>query len=429
MNKALPVFLFFLAASAGGAQVSGESSIRATSLTVGHGWGVVRELRTFTLKAGEQEVLLEGIPQEADLSSLVVRSRRVPLELLDCRRQRASAKEGGQGGDLRWSSRTGFAGAAAPDDPSAPVVCRIRSPIDWDGMGLDVSYVIHGFDWSAIYQVAVRGEQTEEKEPVSVDLSGLVRIENKTSRSFADAQVRLAGGRTREVADPAADPGFLTLDEDSPLADLWREKPREPKPEFEYEIPQSVSLNAHTASGVVLIRTVRTPASRIYTMAAEDFPPVSEDRDGPLRKRIVLKNIAANRMGIPLPPGRVQVFLGSMRSKLLQEGFFERTPVNGTIRIDLGLAEDVRGMRMAGRASDPLVGYFEQSFLVTVRNQRDSDIVCEIDEKPPVSLEWNVVSATSSYVESSHRLRFNVALKTRTEDIIEYKLRIRQPEL
>jgi hypothetical protein len=429
MNKALPVFLCLLAATAGNAELSAEPSIRSTSLTIGHGWAVVRELRSIALREGEQEILLEGIPPEADLSSLVVRSQRVPLELLECHRKSVSADAVRQGSDVRWTSGKGFAGAAAPDDQSGPVVCFIRSPMNWEGMGLDVSYVINGFDWSAIYQVAVRGEQAEEKEPVSVDLSGLVRIENKTSRSFANAKVLLAGGRARESISPSAGPGFLSLDEDSPLADLWREQPREPKPEFEYDIPQSVSLNAHTATDVVLVRTVRTPATRIYTMVAEDFPPVSEDRDSPLRKRIVLKNISANRMGIALPPGRVQVFLGSQRSRLLQEGFFERTPVNGTIRIDLGLAEDVRGMRMAGRSSDPLVGYFEQSFLVTVRNQRDSDIVCEIDEKPPVILEWNVVSSTSNYSESGHRLSFNIAVRARAEEIIEYKLRIRQPEL
>lgn len=429
MNKVMPGFLCLLALTVGAAELSAESSIRSTSLTIGHGWAVVRELRLFTLKGGEQEVLLEGIPPEADLSSLVVRSRRVPLELLECRRPSSSANAAQQGSDVRWVSGKGFAGTVAPDNECGPVICRIRSPVGWNGMGLEISYVIQGFDWSGIYQVAVRGEQAEEKEPVSVDLSGLVRIENKTSQSFAKAKVWLAGGRTREALKSAEDPGFLSLDEDNPLADLWREKPREPTPEFEYDIPQIVSLNAHTASDVVLIRTVRTPAARVYTMVAEDFPPVSEDRDSPLRKRIVFGNISANRMGIALPPGHVQVFLGGQRSRLLQEGFFERTPVNETIRIDLGLAEDVRGMRMAGRSSDPLVGYFEQSFLITIRNQRNADIVCEIDEKPPVILEWSVVSATNPYNESAHRLRFNVAVKARAEEIIEYKLRIRQPEL
>ena len=427
MNKALPLVLCLLAGSAGNAELSADSSIRSTSLTIGHGWACVRELRSLTLTLGEQDILLEGIPPEADLSSLVLHSWRVPLELLECHREIPDPVR--QGPDVRWIAGKGFAGGTEAADQSGPVVCRIRSPTGWKGMGVDVSYVMNGFDWSVAYQVAVRGDQAEENEPVSVDLSGLVRIENKTSRSFADAKVWLAGGRSREEPKPAEDPGFLSLDEDSPLADLWREKPREQKPEFDYEIPRSVDLNAHEATDVVLIRTLRTPATRIYTMAAEDFPPVSEDRDGPLRKKIVFRNISANRMGIALPPGTVQVFLGSLRSKLLQEGAFERTPVNGSIRIDLGLAEDVRGMRIAGKASDPVAGYFERTFLVVVRNHRETDIMCEIDEKPPVTLEWDVVNATRPCTESGHRLGFNVEIKARAEEIIEYKLRIRQPEL
>ena len=164
-------------------------------------------------------------------------------------------------------------------------------------------------------------------------------------------------------------------------------------------------------------------------MTAEDFSPASEDRDAPLRKRIVFRNISANRMGIALPPGRVQIYLGSLRGRLLQQAFFERTPVNGTIQIDLGLAEDVRGLRITGKGSDPVAGYFERTFLVVVRNHRETDITCEIDEKPPVILEWDVINATKPFTESGHRLRFNVEIKARTEEIIEYKLRIRQPEL
>ena len=427
MIKVAPLVLCFLACSAGYAELSSESSIRSTSLTLGHGWACVRELRSLTLSAGEQEVVLEGIPREADLSTLVLHSWRVPIELLECRRQRPVAAR--QGPDVRWTAGKGFAGDSEGRDQSGPVLCRIRSPTDWAGMGVDVSYVMTGFDWSASYQVAVRGDQEDDKEPVSVDLSGLVRIENRTSRSFANADVRLAGGASHDKPDFADGPGFLSLDDESPLADLWREKPKGRQPEFDYQVPHKVDLKACTETDVVLIRTVRTPATRMYTMTAEDFSPASEDRDAPLRKRIVFRNISANRMGIALPPGRVQIYLGSLRGRLLQQAFFERTPVNGTIQIDLGLAEDVRGLRITGKGSDPVAGYFERTFLVVVRNHRETDITCEIDEKPPVILEWDVINATRSFTESGHRLRFNVEIKARTEEIIEYKLRIRQPEL
>ena len=429
MNKALPVFLGFLAVTTANAELSADSSALSTSLTIGHGWAVVREARLFKLNEGEQDVLLEGIPPEADLSSLMVYSKRMPLELLECRRLPVPSVAAKASQDVRWTSGKGFFEVAKPDTESGPVLCRIRSPIEWDGMGVDISYMVRGFDWTAIYQAAVHGEQSEENEPVSVDLSGLVRIENKTSRSFVKARIRLVGGRSKEQRPWSSGPGFLSLDEDSPLADLWREKAPEPAPEFEYEIPRILQVKAHSMSDVVLIHTLRTPATRVYTLSAEEFPPVAEDQDHPLNKRIVLENIAANRMGVALPPGRVQVFLGSQRNKLLQEGFFERTPVNGTIRIDLGLAEDVRGLRKLGRSSDPVAGYYEQTFLIVVRNQRDTEIVCEIDEKPPIILEWNLVSASSPCRESAHRLKFNISVKPRAEEIIEYQLRIRQPEL
>ena len=119
MNKLLPVFVCLLAASARGAEVSRESSIRETSLTIGHGWAIVRELRSFSLNEGEQEVVFEGIPPEADLSSLVVRSRRVPLEVLECRRDSAPRSSAAKGPDVRWVRGQGFAGGAAAVDRAA----------------------------------------------------------------------------------------------------------------------------------------------------------------------------------------------------------------------------------------------------------------------------------------------------------------------
>ncbi len=426
MIKVAPLVLCFLACSAGYAERSAESSIRGTSLTIGHGWACVRELRSLTLSAGEQEVVLEGIPPEADLSTLVLHSWRAPIEVLECRRQRPVAAR--QGAVVRWSAGKGFADDSEGRDPPGPVVCLVRSLTDWTGRGVDVFYVMTGFDWSASYQVVVRGDPEDDREPLSVDLSGLVRIENRTSRSFANADVRLAGGASHDKPDFANGPGFLSLDEESPLADLWRKQPKERKPEFDYRVPRKVDLKACAETDVALIRTARTPATRLYTLTAEEFAPASEDRDAPLRKRIVFRNISANRMGVALPPGRVQIYLGSLRGRLLQQAYFERTPVNGTIQIDLGLAEDVRGLRIAGKASDPVAGYFERTFLVVVRNHRETDIPCEIDEKPPVILEWDVINATRPFTESGHRLRFNVEIRARMEEIIEYKLRIRQPE-
>lgn len=409
--------------------VRAGSLLRATYVTVGQDSAVVRERRTVMLPAGEDEFILGDVPPEADLSSLVVRSRRVLVELLEWRRVSAPEEEhpslavSGDSSAVLWRRSAVAAGVA----PSESVRCRISSPVTDRPLDVEVVYILKGLAWSADYQVAVRGEQAGETEPVSVDLTGLVRLENRSSRVFADAVVMLVGAP--ELPSPPKDPGFLMVDEDSALADLWRPRPPERRTEFEYDLPGRVTIPARSDTDAVLVRTLRTPATRLYSMVAEEFPVGVEGKDRPLRKLIVFRNTEVNRMGMTLPPGRVQVFLGGMRTDLLQEAWFNRTPPNGEIRIDLGAADEVRGLRVAGERSPEVAGYFEQDFSVTLKNGRDTDILVEVDEKPPVSLEWDVVSATKAYREAGHRLLFNTPIRARGEETIEYRLRIRQPAL
>ena len=408
------------------------SLLRGTHLCIGRDHAVVRERRTVIVPAGEGEFTLDGIPPEAELSSLVLRSRRVAVELLEWRREGPAAAGTGADPSLAVSadgSRVTWArGEGAPAAGAASSVrCRASSPVENRPMDVEVSYVLPGMGWSASYQVGVRGEEKGETEPVSVDLTGLVRIENCTSQAFEDATVLLVGAPG--LPAPPKDPGFPMVDEESPLADLWRPMPPEPATEFEYALPDRVTVPARGGTDVVLVRTLRTPAARLYRMAAEDFPVGVEGKDAPLRKVLAVRNTAGNRMGMSLPPGKVQVFLGGMRTHLLQEAWFQRTPPNGEIRIDLGAAGDVRGLRVAGGRTPEVAGYFEQVFVLSLGNRLDAAIRAEVDEKPPLSLEWDIVSATKPYREEDRRLVFETEIGPRGQETIEYRLRIRRPGL
>ncbi len=410
-------------------------------LSIGPRWTVVRETRIVDLKEGEQEWVLEDLPAEADLSSLLIRSPRVPVELTDWERVEArdappnpgadaSLSVSGDGSVAAWRPAAGR-GAPSAAGPTPALRCRIRSPAARQQFPLEVIYRVRGIRWTALYQVAVRGEQAEEKEPVAVDLHGMARIENGTSRSFARAQVRLVGERGTGQAAAPDEPGFLMVDEESPLADLWKavSGPKRKETEYEYEVPSPVDLPARSRVEASLVRTVRTPADRHYAMVAEDFPPGWGDKDGPLRKVIVFRNVRANQMGRALPPGPVRVYLAGLRTHQLQEGWFDRTPANGEVRVDLGLADDVRGKRITGLKSDVVAGFVEQDFSMTVRNARGSAIVVDVDEKPPVVLQWDLLRSSKPCEEAEQRLHFSFDLGAGEEETVEYRLRVRQPSL
>ncbi len=409
-----------------------EPGARETSLLVGRGWALVRELRTVSLGEGVDEFDLAGIPAEADLSSLVVRSRRFPAELLEWQWVPEDAKDAARApsgismsdGAAIWRPRESRAPASRP---GGVVRCRLSSPSAVPRLGVDVIYVVRGPDWSAHYQVALRGEQAGDTEPVSVDLAGFVRLRNPCSAAFSNATVRLVGRQEPPDAIRRKDPGFPMVDPDSPLAGLWLQEAPAPAPEYDYVLPERIALGPGESADVVLVQTERTPASRVYRLDADEIP--AGPKNAPLRKWIVFSIAPAGRRGAALPPGPVTIFLGGQRTRLLQHAWFAHTPVGGELRMDLGPADDVVGSRLSRGRGAAVVGYFEEVFALRVLNRRPSDVLVEMDEKPPVNLEWDVVSATKPYVQSGRRLLFRARVAGGVEDVTEYRLRIRRPRL
>ena len=381
-------------------------------------------------------MVLDGIPQEADLSTLMVLSRGVSIDLLQWQRVGATndVHHAGEDASVGLDAGTGTVTWKPSCQPVPggqglgllPVKCRVRSTTRSEGGGLYVIYTTTGLSWSAEYQVSIRGERTDEKEAMSVDLSGVVRILNGTVGNYPNAVVRLLSSGLAPRRRDLEAPGFLMLDEDSPLSDLWRPAPADSGTPFEYDLPARVSVQPGVETDVSLVRTLRTPASRLYWMRAEDFPTGVMSGDRPLRKTIVFGNVAANQLGFALPAGPVRVFAGSTRSQLLQNGWFEHTPANGEFRIDLGPAEEVRGRRAYGSMSPGAGGVYEQAFVLHIANLRDTEVRAQVDEKPPLNLEWSVLSATKPYSEVGRRMHFDFTVGGRSEEVIEYRLRVKQ---
>ena len=382
------------------------------------------------IEEGEQELVLDRIPPEADLASLSLRSRRVPLQLIEWVREgqtNAPAEAVDLEGDAavwRPGGLRGQGGAAA----SKRVRCRIRSPLSWRKISVDVMYAVRGPTWDARYQAMVRGEQAEEKEPVSVDFSGGVTIHNPTSASWNDAVLQVVGGPGVDARLPQNDPGILMVDEESPLADLWRRRQEEAGIEHAYTLPGKASVGAQSVTVVAMVRTTRTPASRLYVLDAREVPFGTASDGYPLRKFIVIRNSTANKMGLALPPGRVDIYLGAARNRYLQEAWQERASANDEIRIDLGTAADVLGSRQSLVRSPPVSGYYEETFGLRVLNRRESAVLVEILEKPPLILEWAVVRTSLPNRGMGRSLKFLVEAKSGREAQIEYQLRVRQPD-
>ncbi|MBU1908921.1 MAG: hypothetical protein KJ726_02625, partial [Verrucomicrobia bacterium] len=302
-----------------------SSAFAQTFLTIGEGWALVREVRTMPLRQGVQRLQLDDLPPGIDLSTLMVRTRRVEMDLQSWSLRREPAAPAPAGNEvLVWTPGPRPGRAASVREGPISVQVEFTAPVARRSVDVEIVYRTSGLSWSASYQVVVRGDRVEEREPLSADLTGWVRIRNRTGRDFSNAVVRLVGRRAPPPEEVVKPPGFLILDEYSPMSDLWRWRPPEPDIEYEYALPYVVHLASGSEPEYVLVKSERIPAARRYVLRAEEFTASLAAPERPLRKHILVANTAANRLGINLPPGPVQLFLGSMRSQLLQTGDLDR---------------------------------------------------------------------------------------------------------
>lgn len=405
------------------------ATITETTLTIGSEWTAVREVRRLRVTAGEQYIRLEGIPATADLSSLTIRTRRIPVDLLHWEREHeAPATESAATGDLRLT-RAEFTeprGSRHHDSGTGAVLCLIRFPLAGEH-AFEITYRMRGLVWNAHYRVLLRGDLDSADERMSIDLDGHIHFENNSNRSFEQAWIRLAG------ADPLLTefeerrtPGFLLL-ADTPLAQLWQRPVPIVHPEHVYRLPRRVDLPAQAKTEAQFVQASRLPTGRLYVMNSHEIPLSLTRTLSPLRQQLVFANTTERGLGAALPPGDVFIYQGIAQRTLFRHGRLAHTGRGQEIRIDLGPTAQVTGMRRSRLRTAVRSDHYEEVFELAVANNRPAAVQVEIRETPRLTLGWQVVQASEEYQRSRGTLRFRPRVGAGEERTIDFRLRIQHP--
>lgn len=404
------------------AAVTAEAEVvaRDIRLMVGAPRSVVRELREITFTSEVSEVVLEGLPATADLTTLQVGSRRQGINLLSW--QRVPAVLPVRSG-LGW--RPGEPLRPLPEvAPGAAVRCCLETA-SLRTRAVEVVYQVEGLSWRADYEITIRGDIANHLEPLSLDLVGHVVISNSTGRAFPSARVLLVGSEGADGPGPD-DPGALMLDDWSPLADLWRAIPAEPGQTYDYPLEQEVEVPALGEVTVRMAATRRQAADRLYSMEGEGFS-IGEGPGRELTQFLVLRNDAGHGLGMPLPPGEALIYLGGARGAAYQQARLSHTKRNDELRISLGPARGVTARRLAEARTPGTAGLPEQIITLKLANTLPTAIHAEVVERPPVPLAWDVVRSSNPYERRGQSLFFALQVEARSEAEITYTVRLSEP--
>ncbi|MGD9611335.1 MAG: hypothetical protein AB7V22_00350 [Kiritimatiellia bacterium] len=398
-----------------GALPAGAEPVR---LTVGQGQAWVRE---FFPPSGEKEIdrlVWTNPPAQIDLDTLQVWNVRRPWPVREWR-WLAAAPAAADAPPVVWRPRR----EAPPPAARNRLEIRFAQPLS-HAMGHSLTYRLPDFGWSAFYRVVVRGIGPESIEAVQVDLAGYLRIRNGTAAAYPRARVSIVG--TDEALQPPPKPfGLLDLNPDTALTDRWlMPTASAPLVPAVYPLQTEAAIPPAGFAEIQFAYVVRKPAQIAHVCDSDEIPAPTRQGGLPLRRVLLVPNIAAMGLGFPLPPGEAQLFLGAARGAPFQTGHARHTPFPGTLQLDLGLVETVRASRQTLEEKPLPDGARQADYSIALANDLASPVRIQVIEKPATPMQWSLVRSSLPCTETTRSLQFDLTLPPRSTQTITYRLRL-----
>jgi len=248
-----------------------------------------------------------------------------------------------------------------------------------------VSYQTQGVTWWSDYNVTMR----EQGGNCSMDLAAWVTLVNQSGGSYPNAQLKLVAGEVNRA--PSAAPQAAGIMMKAARAEMDAASAgfsESTLSEYHlYTLGRRTDLPDNSTKQLELFPAVHDVACRkqlVFTAAPQPWNywwsgPIQDQgyaatNQGSVGSYLEFDNKEANRLGMPLPAGRVRVNQANQSDGALEfvgEDVIKHTPRNETLRIKLGNAFDIVGERkQTGFHVDTSAKTIDESFEISVRNRK-----------------------------------------------------------
>lgn len=454
------------------------------ALTIYNGnFAVVRESVPMDLKPGENDIRFSGMTATAETDSVVLRdpAGKVNLQVLEQSYRNDPVSQGlllslNEGQTLDFFVRepnkpdrvvqgkiirSGYGAGLAPSEPVIEVDGRLqfslpgepRFPALGDDTVLnptlawklrsnkegkldaELAYITGGLSWKADY-VIVASEKSD-----LIDIVGWVTFDNRSGRTFRDAKIKLMAGDVNKLA-----PAALPMRQDAKrmlamAAAMPDEAPVTEKAfsEFHlYTIARPTTLRDHETKQVEFVRAQGAKALRIFVydgaaMAYGQFPMFrgSGDYGVPTNKKVwalrEFKNTEENKLGMPLPKGRLRFYQqdDDRQLEFIGENEIDHTPKGEKVRVYIGNSFDLTGER---RRTDFKVNnannWMEEAYEIKLRNHKKEPVEIRVVEHLTRFDNWQINEKSDEFRKlDSHTIEFPVTVKPDEEKIVTYRVK------
>jgi hypothetical protein len=299
-----------------------------------------------------------------------------------------------------------------------------------------VSYQASGITWWADYNVTY--SEGRNANACRLDIGAWVSIINQSGAGYTDAKLKLVAGDVQKVAPPGrVYPAGAAM---RSAAAEDRAQGFQEKAFFEYHLytlGRPTTLPDNSTKQIELFpvsRRVPCEKTLVYYGAIPAYGfgpnPVTDRGYGVTTNRKVdvylgFRNAEQNRMGVPLPAGRIRVNKADPADGTLEfigEDAIDHTPKNEDVKIRLGSAFDVVGERRQLNFSvDTSRRNMTEEIEVKLRNHKKEPVTVIVKENLYRWVNWQITAKSHDYEKQDARtLHFPVKIAAGGEANVRY---------
>ena len=295
---------------------------------------------------------------------------------------------------------------------------------------IEVAYVTAGMSWEATYNLVMPAEGGD-----TFDFSGWISLNNNTGKTFENADIKLIAGDVQKVQPQYRKrfdrPGMAMA------VDMIEALPSERAfDEFHlYTLPRPVLLRNNELKQVEFIRAAGVKGNRYYVYnplvgfgyyggGINTDPDYGATADKKVGVRIEISNSETNRLGVPLPKGRMRLYRTDVdgRREFTGENQMDHLPKNELLKLNMGSAFDLVGERKrVDFTVDTTAKKMTESFEIKLRNRKTAPVEIRVVEPLVRGANWKISTASLPFAKfDAHTIEFRAPVPADGETVLTY---------
>lgn len=311
--------------------------------------------------------------------------------------------------------------------PSLDWILYSPQPARFDA---ELSYISGGLSWNADYNIIA--PETGD----TVDLSGWVTLDNQSGKQFDHAHIKLMAGDVNKVQQPGV-ANAVYASAAAPLLNTASPVKEKPFEDYHlYTLPQPTTLHDRETKQVEFLNASGVVAKSLYVYDGAQFPVNYGYQDVRQIQQYgtqsnphvwIMREFAnsdANRLGVPLPKGRLRFYRRDRDGQVefIGENEIDHTPKDEMVRVYTGNAFDIAGERRQTRFQSQFQnGWLDEAFEIRLRNHKKEAVTVRVVEHLYRWTNWSITQESATHRQTdSKTIEYDVTLAPDEERVLTY---------